>query len=113
VCDLSIGKLFSTVDPGEDGIWPPEPVRSAIEQIQTQELASGITTGLYNSRGTHWRAEGGGQERAIAEKYKKWGDALEITHPFIASKIHRQLQKTYEHEAKTYDAEAAVERRLP
>lgn len=113
VCDLSLGKLFSSVDPGEDGVWPPDPVRSVIEQIQSDELASGITTALYNSRGAHWRAEGGGQERAIAEKYRRWGDALEITHPFIASKIHRQLQKTYEHEAKMHDTEAAIARRLP
>lgn len=34
------------------------------------------------------------------------------SHSFIASKIHRQLQKTYEHEAKMHDTEAAVERRL-
>lgn len=112
VCDLSFGKLFSHVEPGEDGIWPPEPVRSAIEQIQSQELASGVTTALYNSRGAHWRAEGGGQERAIAEKYGRWADALEITHPFIASKIHRQLQRTYEGEANMHDTEAAVQRRL-
>src|SRR5581483_11593453 len=27
VCDLSLGKLFSNAEPGEDGIWPPEPIR--------------------------------------------------------------------------------------
>jgi hypothetical protein len=46
-------------------------------------------------------------------RYAEWADALEITHPFIAWEIHRQLQKAYEHEAKVHDTEVAVERRSP
>jgi len=111
VCDISIGKLLSNAPQGEDGVWPCEAVREALERLQVPDISRGITTGLYNSRGVHWRGEGGGQEREIAQKYRKWADALELSHPFVAS-IHRHMAETYEHEAKGQDVEARIERRL-
>ncbi len=111
-CDLCLGKMFSTVNPGDDGVWPSEPNRHVLEQIKSRKISDGIRVGLYNARGAHWRAEGGTQERAIAEKYRKWASALEITHPFIASTIHRELEASYEAEAKQHDTEAGIQRRL-
>jgi addiction module HigA family antidote len=111
VCDSSLGKLFSKAPIGEDGIWPCKPVRDALEKVTTDALSDGLTTALYNARGVQWRGEGGGQERELSDKYRKWAQALEFTHPRV-SRIHTKMVAMYDHEAKYYDTEAAVNRRL-
>lgn len=112
VGDLSLGRLFSHAEVGEDGVWPCEPLRHVLELVQSRDISRGITTGFYNARGAHMRAEGGGQERVLADKYRIWADALNISHPFIASTIHRHMERVYEEEAKQHDAEAGIQRRM-
>lgn len=111
ICDLALGKLFSTAPVDEDGIWPCRPVREALERIVTGHMQRGIATGLYNSPGVQWRGEGGGQEREFADKYRRWAQALDYSHPRVA-KILSQMAETYEHDAKWHDTEAAVRNRL-
>jgi hypothetical protein len=93
-------------------VWPCEPVRDVMEDIQSESLMRGAHTGVYNSRGAHWRGEGGEQERELAEKYRKWGQALQVSHPFVAAKLLMGLAKTYDHEANRQDTEAGIRRRL-
>ncbi|GAB3314749.1 HigA family addiction module antitoxin [Larkinella ripae] len=110
--DRSLGKLFAESPKGADGVWPCEPVRQVLEQIQSEDISRGITLGLYNSRGTHWRGEGGDQERSISSMYRKWAKALEFSHPFVASTILNSMANEYEREAQREDLEARVNRRL-
>ncbi|MDP3219599.1 MAG: HigA family addiction module antitoxin [Deltaproteobacteria bacterium] len=112
VGDLSLGKLFSEAPKGADGVWPCEPVRQVLEQIQSEKISDGITVGLYNSRGIHARGEGGDQERELAAMYREWASALEFSHPFVAATILRDLASTYEREAQREDTEAGIRRRL-
>ena len=72
VADLRIGMMLSCAAVGKDGVWPCEPVRDVMEDIQSEEMLRGAHTGVYNSRGVHSLGEGGGQERDLAEKYRKW-----------------------------------------
>lgn len=51
-----------------------EVVRDVIEDLEFEELSRGAHTELYNSRGAHWQGEGGGQERELAAKYRKWAE---------------------------------------
>jgi hypothetical protein len=83
-----------------------------MEDIQSERMMEGAHTGVYNSRGVHWRGEGGDQEREIAAKYRKWGEALQFSHPFVASKLLMGLARTYENEASREDTEAGIRRRL-
>jgi hypothetical protein len=112
IADLCIGKLLSHAPVGKDGVWPCEVVRDVMEDIQSEPLMNGAHTGIYNSRGIHVRGEGGGQERELAEKYRKWGQALQVSHPFVASRLLLDLAKTYDHEASREDTEAGIRRRL-
>ena len=112
IADTCIGKLLSCALIGKDGVWPCEPVREVMEEIQSEPMMQGAHTGVYNSRGVHWRGEGGHQERELAEKYRKWGQALQTSHPFVSSKLLMRLAKTYEHEASREDTEAGIRRRL-
>ena len=83
-----------------------------MEEIESEPMMRGAQTGIYNSRGVHWRGEGGGYERELAEKYRKWGRALQFSHPFVASKLLMELAKTYDREASHEDTEAGIQRRL-
>jgi addiction module HigA family antidote len=112
VCDICLGKLFSSAPADADGNWPCEPVRDIMEELQSEEISRGAHTGLYNARGAHWRGEGGGQERALADKYRKWAEAIQFSHPFVSSTLLMGMVNTYQHEADREDNEAGIRRRL-
>ena len=112
IADLCIGKMLANAPVGKDGVWPCEPVREVMEDIQSESMMEGAHNGVYNSRGVQWRGEGGDQERELAEKYRKWGQALQISHPYVSSKLLMALARTYEHEANREDTEAGIRRRL-
>ena len=112
IADRCIGKLLAHAQVGQDGVWPCEPVRQVMEDIQSESIMQGAHTGVYNSRGVHWRGEGGDQERKLGEKYRKWGLALQLSHPYVSVKLLMELAKTYEREANREDTEAGIRRRL-
>ena len=112
VADNCIGKLLSNAPAGKDNVWPCEPVRDVLEEVQSERMFSGVHIGLYNARGAHWRGEGGDQERELADKYRKWANALQYSHPFVASKLLMGMVKTYEQEASREDTAAGIRRRL-
>ncbi|WP_080412056.1 HigA family addiction module antitoxin [Burkholderia ubonensis] len=112
IADICIGKLLSFAPVGDDGVWPCEPVRDVMEDIQSEPLMKGAYIGVYNSRGAHWRGEGGEQERALAEKYRKWGQIIQVSHPFVSSKLLMDLAESYDRDASREDAEAGIRRRL-
>lgn len=112
VADVSIGELLSDEPSGDDGTWPCELVRDVIEDIQSIEMVRGMRTGRRNARGMHWRGEGGGQERALADEYRMWAEALQNSHPFVSSILLMGLVETYEAEAEREDTEATIQRRL-
>jgi hypothetical protein len=110
--DYCIGKVLSCAPVGQDGVWPCEPVRDVMEHIQSEVIMRGARTGVYNSRGAHYRGEGGDDERRLAERYRTWGHALLVSHPFVASNLLMELATTYGREASRQDTEAGIRRRL-
>jgi len=112
VADICIGRVLSCAPVGKDGVWPCEPVRDAMEEVQSESMMRGAHTGVYNSRGVHWRGEGGDQERSLADKYRTWGLSLQVSHPFVSSKLLMELAQTYDREASRQDTEAGIRRRL-
>ena len=112
IADECIGTVLSCAPVGKDGVWPCEQVRDVMEDIQSESMMTGARTGIYNSRGAHWRCEGGDQERELADKYRKWSQALQVSHPFVASKLLMALAKTYDDEASREDTQAGIRRRL-
>lgn len=82
-----------------------------MEECGNEDIASGVHRGVYNARGAHWRGEGGGQERALAEKYRNWARELGFEYPYVASVVE-SIAVTYDHQAAREDSEAVVRRRL-
>jgi Plasmid maintenance system antidote protein len=112
ITDVYIGQILSSAPMGKDGIWPCEPVRDAMEDIQSESMARGMCTGVFTARGVVMHGEGGSQERELVSKYRKWAEALQISHPFVASKLLLDIAKNYEHEATREDLEAGIRRRM-
>jgi hypothetical protein len=113
VADRWVGQVLACAPVGKDGVWPCEPTRDVMEEIQSEAMMQGARNGMYNSRGVHSRGDGGDQERELAEKYRRWAEALQVSHPFVAAKLLMELTKTYDHEANWHDTEAGIRRRLP
>jgi addiction module HigA family antidote len=112
IADVCLGKLLACASEGKDGVWPNEAVRDVMEDLESEEISRGAHTGLYNARGAHWRGEGGGQERELAAKYRRWAEALHFSHPFVSSSLLTSMVETYEYEAEQQDTEAGIRRRL-
>lgn len=109
--DQVIGELLSISPVGEDGIWPCEPVRQALEDIASKDIAIGMSVGVYNSRGPTWRGEGGEQERELAEKYRNWSRQLAFEYPYV-SKLVEQIARSYDYDAKRWDTEESIRKRI-
>ena len=93
-------------------LWPCEPVKDVLEEIHSEEIMRGVCTGLFNSRGAHSRGKGGSQERVLADRYRKWADALELSHPFVHSRALMEMVRTYERDAQREDLEEDIRLRL-
>lgn len=111
VGDRRIGQLLSRAPAADDDVWPCLPVRDALELLTNEQLEQGLYVAMRNSRGAHWRGEGGAQERTIAAKYAGWAKAMEYTHPRVAAFL-RQLEESYLREADWEDNEAKISRRM-
>ena len=109
--DHYIGQLLANAPEGDDGVWPCVPVREALDSVLNGPIEKGFHIGTYNSRGVHARAEGGAQERDLAERYENWAKACDYSFPRVAAAL-RGLAKGYLRDACWEDQEAAVQRRL-
>ncbi|MEX2283673.1 MAG: HigA family addiction module antitoxin [Gemmatimonadota bacterium] len=111
ITDHCIGQLLANAPPDSTGIWPCTPVSEAIERIASPEIAKGFLIGVHNSRGAHWRGEGGAQERELAIKYRGWSQKLAFEYPYVAS-VLEEIAASYDREAEWHDSEAKVGKRF-
>ncbi len=109
--DQKIGQILSAPIVGDDGVWPCPAVRDVLEEIGSPDIALGMRIGVYNSRGVHWRGEGGAQERDLAEKYRNWARQLAFEYPYVANLVE-EIAASYDHDAVREDSRAAVNKRL-
>ena len=109
--DHVIGELLSIRSVGEDGIWPSEPVRQALEDIASKDIAIGMSVGVRNSRGATLRGEGGEQERKLAEKYRNWSRQLAFEYPYVSNLVE-EIALSYDHDAKRWDTEESIRKHI-
>ncbi len=109
--DQMVGQLLSHCPPSDDGTWPCEPVCDAIEDVGSEDIATGLLVGLRNARGATWRGEGGAQERGLAERYRGWARDVAFEHPFTANMLER-IAASYDADADWWDNRDSVRQRL-
>jgi transcriptional regulator with XRE-family HTH domain len=108
VADLHIGKVLAASPKGEDGHWPAEAVRDAIDRKWSKDLESGFRTGVYNRRNKEFRdvSDGGTEDRAEAARYRAWADAVRRPHPRTGA-VLEAIADGYEADAARHDDRAA------
>lgn len=108
IAESTTGSWLSVCPQDDDGTWPCLPVRNLLEAA-SETLRSGFQTGHYNNRGMTSRAcgEGGGQERRLVEKYEKYAELIEDTHPIVSGML-RSIAKDYDRQAKREDNRARL-----
>ncbi|MBB6465849.1 hypothetical protein HNQ96_001707 [Aminobacter lissarensis] len=109
--DHCLGQLLAKAPEGENGIWPCEPVCEAMEGVASPEIGRGFYIGVHNSRGVHWRGDGGEQERALAAKYRARAERLHFDYPYMGG-VLEDIATSYEREANRQDSEAKITKRL-
>jgi hypothetical protein len=109
--DQCLGQLLAKSPEGENGMWPCEAVCEAMEGIASPEIGEGFHVGARNSRGVHWRGEGGAQERELAAKYRAWAERLHFEYPYVGG-VLEGIATSYEREAGWWDSEAKITKRL-
>jgi len=113
VCDITLGQILAHSPAGEDGIWPFEPTREILDRLESKHIREGFQTGAVNKRGVTMRSpyEGGAQERELATEYRRYADALRMSHPSLAATLGN-LAKNYECDGTHEDFEARLHREL-
>ena len=109
--DHHIGRLLSQAPVGEDGAWPCEPVREALEDVLNEGIETGIKVGRRNWSGAYWMPEGGAQDREFASQYEEWSKMCSYSHPRVSA-VLKGLAEDHKNEAHWQDQESAVQRRL-
>ena len=105
--DIKIGEILSAAIREPDEPWPPKPVREIIELARSRALERGFEVGVYNRRGVTVRMpqDGGSQERALAERYRRDAEALRFEWHRTAACLDR-IATTYEVDATREDLSA-------
>lgn len=97
-----LGRIFAYSPIGEDGYYPCESIRDAIQQYGDESLENEYVVSVFNQRGI-FSPTGGNAERELADKYKKNADAVRIKYSKVAS-IYDKLCERY-----LYDADSERE----
>ena len=105
--DDMIGQLLSRAPVGDDGIWPCEPVRELLEQINSQNMGNGFAVGTHNLRGVTSRSvfDGGTQERTLSGEFRRPANGIGARWPTTAGLL-RRIAESYEREAQWHDRDA-------
>ena len=111
--DILIGHMLAFAPYGSDGAFPHKAVRDLIEEISSPNIEQGLETQIFNNRGvvTKAIAEGGGQERAIADRYSNYAKKVGDQYPRTAAML-RRLADNYLSQARREDLNAELEQDL-
>jgi len=109
--DQKIGELLARAPSDEDGTWPCRQVCEVMERIAALHIERGFNVAVHNSRGAHWRGEGGAQERELAAKYRDWAAQRAFDYPYVG-RVLEGIAADYDREGEWQDSEAKIRKRL-
>ena len=106
--NIAIGQMFASAPAASDGVWPHVAVRNAIERFASVDLEQQMQLTLYNSRGAHFRAHGGQQERDLARKFRAYSEHVRDRWPRTTAFL-TEIAEHYELQGRHEDARAEFE----
>ena len=106
--DQHIGQLLSRAAADPDGKRPSSPVCEVMEEIASQQMGVGFSTGVQDARGVELRGKGGVQERDLAAEYRRLAKQRAFDFPFVSG-VLESVAADHERMAKWWDDEAEIE----
>jgi len=104
-----LGQVLIYAPPDPDGLWIHKTVAEALNAKNSEEMRSGFSTGVFNSRGVVWVDPSGKPEDELAAKYNAKGDEVEAAGFHRLAVAMRSLAGTYSREAERIRKEHSVE----
>jgi hypothetical protein len=108
IADQQIGRILAHApDDPEDKGWPHRVVRHTVEHLAADHIDRGLEVERHNMRGIYNKAlyEGGDQERALADQYRRWADISRARWPRMV-RVLETIAEGWEAYARREDAEA-------
>lgn len=111
VCDSTLGQILAYAPASSDGLWPFEPARDVLDRPELEDMRRGFQIGARNKRGGTSRAydEGGGQERMLADTYRRQARVLHSSHAYLGAALE-EIARSYESDGLREDIEAELRR---
>ena len=107
-----IGQVLCHTPPDDDGTWPGVVVRDLLEEVQLDNIETGLFVQIINGRGITSRGleDGGEQELKLGADYRAKAEALADNAPRVAG-VFRRIAASYESEARRNEGAAERFRR--
>lgn len=108
-CESVLGQVLSHAPADADGVWPFGPARDVLDHPDHERMREGFEVGTHNNRGVVSKsyAEGGGQERNLAVRYRRHAAGLHNSHPLVAAMLE-SIAESYDHDGKREDDRAKM-----
>ena len=100
-----IGQVLFYCPGDQQGLWIDKAAAEALNDIDAEEMRSGFTTEVYNSRGVHWVDPTGKPERELAEQYRQKANEVENACYQRFAATLRSLAESYDRHAERVIAE--------
>ncbi|MEM9066601.1 MAG: hypothetical protein AAGB51_14070 [Planctomycetota bacterium] len=84
---IRIGAVFAFAPADQDGAWPCKPVRTMIEELESETLETQFCCEVSNRRGVHNVGRTGDAEREIADRFDQWAKQISLEAPRTASAL--------------------------
>ena len=99
VAQIQIGNVLLHAPPDPDGLWIHAAAAATLNERDAEQMRSGFTTALFNSRGVH-TFTAGKEESELAELNRKKADALDERGYTRFAAAMREFAMRYEREAQ-------------
>lgn len=97
---VKIGNVLTHTPPDSDGLWIHHSVADALNDKDADEIRSGFSTGIFNSRGCHFVDPTGKPEKNLAAKYEKQAEEVEAHGYQRLATTLRTLSESYLRDAE-------------
>lgn len=102
---IHVGNVLFYCPADPQGLWIDQVAAEALNAGDAEEMRSGFSTEVYNSRGAHWVDPTGKPERELADQYRQKADLVENAGYQRFAVTLRKLAESYDRDADRIIAE--------
>ncbi len=106
---INVGEVLIHAPPDKDGLWVNKSVAEALNDRDAEDMRSGYSTGIHNSRGVHWVDPTGKPEHELAAQFRQKAEDVENAGFQRLAVTLRGLAEDYDREAERIISEHSSE----